>query len=232
MEHADGLRLALEAGGRQLRVVDGGRVARQVAAPTATPSSGATDWIREAVFTASPVMNRSPDPGATSRRTSASPELIPTRSAERPVAAAASQIARPARTARSGVVFVRRRDAEHAHDRVADELLDDPAVRADRRTGHRRVGVEHPADVFGVGLLRHGRKPDEVAEQDADDLALLDACRGDRRGRERLAARRTEARTVRALRKARRAHDHGPERYAQAPDVEAPPGRARGRWWR
>ena len=39
--------------------------------------------------------------------------------------------------------------------------------------GHREVRGEHPVDVLGVGRLRRRVKPDEVAEQRRDDLALL-----------------------------------------------------------
>ena len=112
-----------------------------------------------------------------SRRTSASPELIPTRSRSPVDAALADLEARP--DGPKGIVLVRGRHAEYAHDRIADELLHDAAVPTDRGTCHRRVLVEHPADVLRVGPLRCRGEPDEVAEQDADDLPLLDARRGD-----------------------------------------------------
>jgi hypothetical protein len=72
-----------------------------------------------------------------------------------------------------GVVLVGRRHPEHAEDRVADELLDHPAVRLDMVACHRGVGGEHAVDVFRVGALRRGGETDEVAEQCRHDLALL-----------------------------------------------------------
>ena len=81
-----------------------------------------------------------------------------------------------------GVVLVGRRDAEHAHHGVADELLDDPAVRS-IWAGPSRSSAEHPVDVLRIGAFRRRGEPDEVAEQRRDDLALLGsgACAGRRR---------------------------------------------------
>ncbi len=108
-----------------------------------------------------------------------------------------------------GVVLVGRRHPEHAQDRVADELLDHPAVRLDMAAGHRGIRREHAVDVFRVGALRRAGETDEVAEQRRHDLALL----GERgsRGRERRAAGITEPRPARVLGSAGRALDHGRE---------------------
>ena len=72
-----------------------------------------------------------------------------------------------------GVVLVRGRHAEHADDRIADELLHDAAVAFDLRPSHLEVAGEHPVDVLGIGRLRERREPDQVAEERRDDLALL-----------------------------------------------------------
>ena len=83
-------------------------VARNVPSPTATPFTGACDWIRAAVLTTSPVTIPSPSSGRASSETTASPVFTPTRTdrASDPSAAFSSSIAsssaRPARTARSG----------------------------------------------------------------------------------------------------------------------------------
>ena len=79
------------------------------------------------------------------------------------------------------VVLVRDGCAEDADDGVADELLDRSAVtlelvpRARRGTGRRMR-----PHVLGIELLRASGRPDEVREDDGDDLALL--APRDRRG--------------------------------------------------
>ena len=143
VEDADRLGLALQDGRRELRRSrTGGSSPASVSSPTATPSSGATDWIREAVLTLSPARNRSPAPGARSSRTRASPVLIPIRSRS----GAPLRALEPGRLVGDpegradgslGVVAVRDRHAEDADDGVADELLDDAAVELD--LGARRL---------------------------------------------------------------------------------------------
>ena len=86
-----------------------------------------------------------------------------------------------------GVVLVGRRDAEHADDRIADELLDHAPVGLDRRPGEGEVRREHSVDVFGVRRFRGRREPHEVAEQGGDDLALLGHRGGDGRAERRTA---------------------------------------------
>ena len=82
-------------------------VATNVPAPTATPSTGACDWIRAAVLTTSPVTIPSPASGRASSATSASPVFTPTRTdSDMPGSAVfsspmTSRIANAARTARS-----------------------------------------------------------------------------------------------------------------------------------
>ena len=162
--------------------------------PTATPISGATDWIREAVLTASPARNPSPEAALTPRRTSASPVLIPTRSLQRCSADRGQLLgvlADPKAGAHGalGVVLVGGGDAEDPHDRIADELLDHPAVCLDLCAGHLEVGGEHLVHVLGIGGLRGGGEPDQVAEQGGDDLAFLGDGAGRRRTERRAALR-------------------------------------------
>jgi hypothetical protein len=71
-----------------------------------------------------------------------------------------------------GVVLVRDRGAEHGHDRVADELLNRAAVALDVGAQERVVRAHGREYVLRIGGLRARREPDEVAEQDRDDLAL------------------------------------------------------------
>ena len=75
------------------------------------------------------------------------------------------------------VVLARRRRPPDGHHRIADELLDGPAVPGHDRRRHLEVPALHVADVLGVVRLRERREPDEVGEQHADQAAL-----GDRRG--------------------------------------------------
>jgi hypothetical protein len=81
-----------------------------------------------------------------------------------------------------GVVLVRRRDAEHPDDRVPDELLDGAAVAFDLPAGPVVVGAEAGLDLLGVGLVGRGGEPDQVADEHADDLALLTPPAGAQRG--------------------------------------------------
>ena len=140
--------------------------------PTATPISGATDWIREAVLTESPERNPSPEAAAIPRRTSASPVLIPTRSLQRRSADGLELLgvlADPQARAHGTlwVVLVGGGDPEDPDDGIPDELLDHPAVGLDLRPSYREVVREHLVDVFGVGRLGGRSEPDEVAEQSA-----------------------------------------------------------------
>ncbi len=153
-------------------------VASYVAWPTATPISGATDWMRDAVLTASPARKRSPAPGVTieadKRLAGVDADAQPQRSAAEG-GQARGPVADPEGGSDGpfGIVFVRLRDAEHADDGVADELLDDAAVRLDLATRDREVAGQHPVDVLGIRRLGRRGEADEIAEQRGDDLALL-----------------------------------------------------------
>ena len=72
-----------------------------------------------------------------------------------------------------GVVLVRDGRTEHRHHRVADELLDGAAEALDLLFQASVVRPQRRADVLGIGLLGLGREPDEVDEQDGDDLAFF-----------------------------------------------------------
>ena len=72
-----------------------------------------------------------------------------------------------------GILLLRCVHAEHGHHGVADELLDDAAVRLDVLVPAQEVGVDDRADILGVELLGQHGEVDEVGEQDGDELALL-----------------------------------------------------------
>ena len=106
-----------------------------------------------------------------------------------------------------GIVLMGERDPEHPDDRVADELLDHPAVGLDAIAADRLVVAEQAGDVFCVQALPQGGRSDQVAEQRGDDLALL----ADRGGFELGAAVPAEPLLCRILRAAGRADEHGRE---------------------
>ena len=72
-----------------------------------------------------------------------------------------------------GIVAVGYRRAEHRHDGVADELLEDPAVPLDLRLCSCEIGLEALPDVLRIGLVRASGEAHEVDEQHGDELSLL-----------------------------------------------------------
>ena len=173
-----GLALPLSACSPACLEGDGRDAARWVASPTRTVPGAATDWSRDAVLTRSPATM---------------PWFVA------PIVTAASPVRTPARASMPGpegadrvdeleagpdgplgVVLVGDRRAPDRHDRVADELLDRPAVAADDVAGEVEVAGQELAGVLGVAPLGERREADEVGEQDGDEAAL-----GDRRDRER-----------------------------------------------
>ena len=80
-----------------------------------------------------------------------------------------------------GVVAVGERRAEDRHHRVADELLEPPAVRLDLLAGSRVEAREGLADVLRVGLLGRRREALQVDEEDGDEPPLLPEGGGERR---------------------------------------------------
>ncbi len=91
------------------------------------------------------------------------------------------------------VVLVRYGDAEHRHDRVADELLDRAAVPLQDDAEILEVPPHAGAERLRVGRLPERGRADEVAEEHGDDLALLAGGLG---SGERGSARTAEARVV------------------------------------
>ena len=71
------------------------------------------------------------------------------------------------------VVSVCDRRAEDGHDGVADELLEHAAVLLDPLLRIRVVELQELADVLRIGPVRARREPDEVDEQNRDELPLL-----------------------------------------------------------
>ena len=82
------------------------------------------------------------------------------------------------------VVLVNRRDAEHRHDGVTDELVQGAADALDLTTQPGVERAKHGPYVLGIGPIRACSEPDQVTEEDRDDLALL-ARWVPRRGRQR-----------------------------------------------
>src|SRR5207247_9083088 len=102
-----------------------------------------------------------------------------------------------------GVVLVGDRSTEHGHHRVADELLHGPPEPFDLALQEVVVEAEGRTDVLGIGVVRTCREPDQVDEQDRDDLAFLRT--GGRPLAERCAAGRAEPRVLGVLLTAARA---------------------------
>jgi hypothetical protein len=116
------------------------------------------------------------------------------------------------------IVLVRRRRAEERHDGIPDELLDGAAVALELATDAVVVRTEDGAHLLRVELLGLRRKPDKVAEEDGDDLALL-AC--DCFGSERRAAHPAQAEALGVLLAAARTADHAQRVRRRRPVVSA-----------
>ena len=121
-----------------------------------------------------------------------------------------------------GVVGFGERCPEHRHDRVADVLLDGPAVALDPLAHVSEVELVPVADVLGIGAVGAGGRPHDVDEQDRHELAFLLPGRGG----ELVAAGGTEARVLGCLRAASTAA-HG--RFYERDALVGPDGR---RGWR
>ena len=132
-----------------------------------------------------------------------------------------------------GVVLERGRRAPHRHDRVADELLDGPAVRADDLGRGREVAVQQLTDRLGVARLGQGREADEVGEQDRDEAALGGRCVAARRRRPRAPRRagpsRTRHRTSRPARSTLRTTGTRRREASRIPRRTSCRGRSRSR---
>ena len=77
------------------------------------------------------------------------------------------------------VILVRGRHPEHADDRVADELLDRPAMPLDRRAHRPEVAAQYASQDLRVRPLGDPRGADQIAEQGRHDAATnrLFVCR-------------------------------------------------------
>ena len=100
------------------------------------------------------------------------------------------------------VIFAHARDPEHSHQRVADELIDRPAVALDRRAQHHDVAIHHTAQRLRIHPLTHGSRARDTAEQGRHHLAGFP-----RRGRGGCLDHRQAARCVLRLRGDSRADD-------------------------
>jgi hypothetical protein len=76
------------------------------------------------------------------------------------------------------VVLVRRRDAEHRDDRVADELLHRGAVALEDRGQLGEVALHQDAQRLGIELVCDRDRVVDVAEENGHDLARLDRTHG------------------------------------------------------
>ena len=123
-----------------------------VVSPTRTVPGGATDWRRDAVLTRSPATI----PWFVAPRvTAASPVSTPARTPELCADLIAERLDRGDQVERAadralGVVLEGGRGAPDGHHRVADELLDGAAVRADDLRRGREVAIEQLADRLRV----------------------------------------------------------------------------------
>ena len=81
-----------------------------------------------------------------------------------------------------GVVLSRCRRSPDRHHRVADELLDRPAVALDQRAGRLEVAREKLAHLLRVTRLGESREADQIREEHRDEAPLG----GGSRARDRL----------------------------------------------
>jgi hypothetical protein len=70
-----------------------------------------------------------------------------------------------------GVVVVDLGDAEHGHDRVADELFEGPAVRLEDDPHPVEVPLDRTAEGLGVESLAQRGRSGQVAEEHRDGFA-------------------------------------------------------------
>ena len=175
--------------------------------------AGAAACSRAAVLTTSPIANASPASGRPIADERLARVHCRAGGERRPAPSCSSSTAlstrRPARTARSASSPCGERGAEHRHHRVADELLEPPAVRLDLLAAPPRgSGVRVSRTSSGSASLGGGGEALQVDEEDGDELSLLRGGRGRRATRHTL---RAEARLGVGARgrSARRPAPHG-----------------------
>ena len=191
---ASGSDLPLTSSGGTGSATTASRTRRRVSSPMRTVPGSAACSRRAATFTASPVTSVSACSPATT-----SPVFTPIRAAsETPWSRSSSlfegleglsHLDRGANRSK-GIVLVDRRDPEHRHHRVPDELLHGAPVTLQRRPHLGEVAGHDPAERLGVEALAHGRRARDVAEDHRHGLALLVAS-----GRRARATPRTPGRT-------------------------------------
>src|SRR5262249_44889786 len=118
-----------------------------------------------------------------------------------------------------GIVLVRDGRPEEGHDCVADELLDRAAEALEFGAQPSVVGRKQGAHVLWIESFRACREANQIAEEAADDLALLLRERRNGLG-ERCRAERAEAKIAGKLLGAARAGRHEIE---SRPCVICPP---------
>jgi len=106
-----------------------------------------------------------------------------------------------------GIVFVGDRRTKDRHDRIADELFHRPAEALDLLLHACVVRTQARANVLRIDLFGRRGEPDEVDEENGDDLALFS--RPPRCVLEADAARRAEARPLGVLLATVRTRRHG-----------------------
>jgi hypothetical protein len=102
---------------------------------------------------------------------------------------------------------------EQGHDRVPDELLHRPAVPLELNADLGLVARQERANVLRIQALRSRGRPDEVAEEDGDDLALLAHFS---RGSQRDTAHAAQAKAIWVLLAAARTYDRHGHRVRRA----------------
>ena len=166
-----------------------------VRSETSTSPGSAEVCSRAATLTTSPVTIA--DPGSGLVAASTSPVFTPMRICRvRPCETTSSSLTESSRrrmassgTQRAGgVVLVRGGDAERGHHRVADELLDRPALCLDLLPHRVEVLTHHRAQPLRVQVVGEHRRAGDVGEEDGDELALLTAVRERGPGRARRTA--------------------------------------------
>jgi hypothetical protein len=76
-----------------------------------------------------------------------------------------------------GVVLMHDRDPEDPHDRVADEVLDRPAVALDGVAHPPEPPLHRPAQRLGIHPLSKRRRSHDVRKDHRDDFPPLGSCR-------------------------------------------------------
>jgi hypothetical protein len=103
------------------------------------------------------------------------------------------------------IIFVRYRNTEDGHNRVADELLDCSTVTLDHQSRPLEIRGKETPEAFSVELLTQLSRSDDITKDRRDYLATLTR-RTSRR--KRRAAHVAETRPVTIIGPARSAADH------------------------